>query len=91
MLQRVGSLVTYGAPVQTCYGALDRTDVVDTSTGEVVIVGERITLAIRDGALTGLANDQQITVAGTDGGTFRIASIGPSQADGLRTLTLIDA
>jgi hypothetical protein len=89
MLQRVGSLVTYG--LQTCYGALDREDVIDNSTGELQIVGERITLVIRDGALANLANDTPITVAGADGGTFNIVSPGSGQADGCRTLTLVES
>jgi hypothetical protein len=47
-----------------------------------------ITLAIRDGALTGLAMDAPITVGGA---AFLIRHAGVSLNDGTRILTLVEA
>jgi hypothetical protein len=67
---------------------LDREPVNDIVEEEVRVIGERITLNIRDGALNALVNDATINVGGTD---FLIRDIGNPQLDGLRELTLVEA
>jgi hypothetical protein len=77
--------VVYGA--QSCYGDVKREPVVDATSSGLQRIGTHVTLVIRDGALTGLADDSAITV---NGSAFTIRDVGIAHQDGTRMLTLVD-
>lgn len=88
ILKDSGVAVSYGsAPVQTTYGQLDRDQLQVEEGGEGFrLIDRETTLLIRDGSLTGLKQDQPITV---DSVSYRIRTIGTPETDGTRRLTLV--
>lgn len=88
MLKDAGEPIAYGsAPVQTTYGLFDRAPLQALTDAGLTVVGRKTYLTIRDGSLTGLAQDTAITVKGV---TYSIRDIGFGDDDGTRKLELVD-
>lgn len=86
VLADAGAPVTYGSPVQQTNGILRTVDQIATTGGDIHLADAMTTLLIRDGTLTGLLEDQPITVGGIG---YVIRHTGSRLADGARRLTLV--
>lgn len=83
-------VVEYGTPKQIVFGILDRNAVEAQADGDggFTVVGRGTALAIRDGALSDLAQDAIIRIAGTN---FRIRDVGTPTSEGTRQITVVAA
>lgn len=74
------------AGAASCFGVLRRTPFRDGET--MSVIGEEITVTIRDGAIPTPNNDTSVTVNGDD---FLVRDPGYRDGDGLRRLTVVEA
>lgn len=86
ILQDAGGIVTFGN--QSGYGILESPDTDVTDTQGMRLRGYARVLVVREGAFTGLAEDQPITYAGL---AFLIRDLGNAGATGLRRLAVTRA
>lgn len=85
-LKDAGVAVTIGAT--SGFGVLRTEEIVVETPSGLQIVGQQMTLTVREGKFSGLAQDVAVTA---DGSSYTIRSPGKPQTDGTRKLVLVEA